>query len=105
MKWTICFRVPKDEVTIDGHRRICFTIPVLIDKYWLRNPNPPDPFVTHFDAESTRHLQTLATIDQFAAELPAEVSSEIQRSVATHMQALGQKLGEGIEITRYATKA
>ncbi len=108
MPWTICIPVPKDLTTIDGSRRICFIIPQLVPPYLGRVPNPPDPpFVTHpnFDQEKARHLQALATIDQVAEELPAELSRDIQRSVAAHMQSLGQKLGVGIELSRHYQKA
>jgi len=44
-------------------------------------------------------LQVLATIDQFAEGLPGELSRDIQRSVATQMQSLGQKFGVGIELS------
>ncbi len=103
MSWTICIPVPKDSTTIDGSRRICFIIPQLVPVHLWRRPNPPDPpFLTHpeFDQEKARHLQTLATIDQIAEELPAELSRDIQRSIAAHMQSLGQKLGVGIELSR-----
>jgi hypothetical protein len=50
-------------------------------------------------------LQILATIDQVAEELPGELSRDIQRSVAAHMQSLGHKLGVGIELSRHPQTA
>ena len=105
MSWTICIPVPKDATTIDGKRRICFIIPQLVPVHLWKEPDPP--FVTHpdFDKERARHLQTLATIDQIAEKLPAELSRDIQLSVATHMRSLGEKLGVGIELSRHNYKA
>ena len=108
MSWTICVPVPKDSTTIDGTRRICFLIPQIVPPSLWHLPNPPDPpFVTHpaFDPERARQLQVLATIDQVASELPAELSRDIQRSVGEQMQSLGQKLGVGIELSRHYQKA
>lgn len=108
MPWTICLPVPKDETTIDGSRRICFFVPVLVWPPYLGPPLPdPPPFVTlpDFDQEKIRHLQILATIDRVAEELPGELSHDIQRSVAAHMQSLGQNLGPGIELSRHTQAA
>ncbi len=101
MSWTICPRVDKESTTING--RICFHIPLLVPRRLLV-PNPPDPpFLTHtgFDPESTRHLQVLATIDEVAEVLPAELARDIQRMVIQHMKTLGQKLGAGVELSRH----
>jgi hypothetical protein len=102
MSWTMCIPVPKDSTTIDGSRFICFIIPQIVPvQFW---PNPPDPpFFKHpsFDGERVRYLQALATIDHLAEKLPADLSHDIQRSVAAHMQTLGQKLGVGIELSRH----
>jgi hypothetical protein len=102
MTWTtICIPVPKDATTIDGSRRICFTVPVLIPVHL----DPRPPFVTHpaINQEYARHLQVLATIDQIAEELPGELSHDIQHSVAAHLQSLGRKLGVGIELSRHTS--
>jgi hypothetical protein len=85
MSWTICLPVPKDATTIDGSRRICFTISTpYVPRLDPRPPEPRPPFVIHpnINPEDARHLQVLATIDQFAEELPSELSRDIQRSVS-----------------------
>ena len=102
MPWTICIRIPKDSTTIDGHRQFCF--PIYVDTI-IFDPRPPEPRppifnLTEFDQEKARYLQLLATIDQVAEELPNELSRDIQRSVAAHMQSIGQNLGVGIELFR-----
>jgi len=105
MSWTICIPVPKDRTTIDGSRKICFFIPQVRPPQL--KPGPPDPpFVTHpnFDRAIAWQLQALATIDELAETLPAELSRDIQRSVDAHMQSLGQKLGVGIELCRHPTE-
>jgi hypothetical protein len=106
--WTICVTPHKDKDSISvehGRRQICWLVPQYIPE---RMPGPPDPpFVTHpdLDAEKAKHLQVLATIDQFAEQLPADLSRDIQRSVATHMQSMSQKFGPGIELHRRGKKA
>jgi hypothetical protein len=93
-KWRICIRI--------GHRKICFCIPLLIDPRVFVKPEP-DPFFEHpdFDRASIKHLQVLVTIDRFAAELPAELSRDIQRSVEANLRTLTEKLGEGVELSQH----
>ncbi|SRR6266496_94946 len=103
MFWTICVPVPKDSVTIDGNRLICFVVPIPdVLRYIPNHPDPPE-FLTHpdFDQEKVRYLQALATIDHFAEKLPAELSRDIQHSVAAHMRSLGEKLGAGVKLSRH----
>jgi hypothetical protein len=100
MPYTICFPVPHDRITRDGHRVACICIPFVVPPHlWT----PPDPgFLVHpdLDSDQVRHLQFLATIDQVAEKLPADLSREIQASVAAHMQTLGKRLGHGITLSK-----
>jgi hypothetical protein len=93
-KWRICFKL--------GHRKICFCIPLLIDPIRLLKPEP-DPFfeLPDFDRASITHLQVLATIDRFAAQLPAEFARDIQKSVGASLRTLTQKLGDGAELSQH----
>ena len=108
MVWIICWpvREKKGEVVADLNRQICHVIPAVI-------PNPP-----HFSPpipqwlipddvrpEDLRQLQTLATIDQLAADLPGHLSADIHRPIAVHMRLLGEKLGGGIELSRHDMKS
>jgi len=99
MRWTICVPVPKDRVTIDGSRYICF--PVYVDERPLRLQPDPTLF-THpdFSKEDVHALQYLAAIDYLADQLPRETAHDIRHSVDSHMQALGKKLGPGISLSR-----
>jgi hypothetical protein len=93
--------VDKESTTING--RICFRIPLIVPERSLV-PNPPDPpFLAHagLGPESARHLQVLATIDELAEILPAELSHDLQRIVIQHMKKLGEKLGPGVEFSRH----
>ena len=106
--WRICFRVPKLAASIDGKNHVCVEIPLIVPVPGRPGPGPgPEPFLTHpgFGQEKVRHLQTLATIDQVAAELPVELSRDILRSVAAHMQSLGHELGADIELSRHTPQA
>ena len=96
-KWRLCFKI--------GNRKFCICIPLVIPEWRFRVPEP-DPFLFHpeFDQESVKHLQVLVTIDRLAAELPAEFSREIQRSVEGNLRTLTQKLGEGVELSQHAEK-
>ncbi len=106
MPWTICF--PKDTKKFSTLKRICVDIPQLV-RWPLRLPPLPDPlpFITlpDFGQEKVRHMQILATIDAVAEELPGELSRDIQRSVAAHMQSFGHDLGEDIELSRHTQTA
>lgn len=86
----ICFRIPKDEVTIDGSRRYCIYIPILLPPWWkkFRNPGGPvelftDGWMTsnQLNATQARDLSVLATMHELASQL----SPAIQRSLEGSM--------------------
>lgn len=106
MPWTICLPGHKDPEKFYPPG-ICFTVPDLVWPLYLGPPIPDPPFVTlpGFDQEKIRHLQILATIDGVAEELPGELSRDIQRTVAAHMQSLGHNLGAGIKLSRHTQTA
>ena len=106
MSWTICFPVAKDRVTVDGNRWICITIPIYYIPRLIVKPDPP-PFFNHpdFDKEKVLQMETLATIDELAGKLPAELSRDIQHSVAAHMKSFAEKLGGSAEVSRSQQRA
>ncbi len=97
--WILCF--------FDGVQRICVRIPILIEWYWGLKPPPPPPWIEgkRIEPDMAKYLQTLATIDRVAAELPAQYARDIQRTVEAHIQSIGKTLGEGVEISRRAEQA
>ncbi len=108
MAWIICWQVreKKGEVVVDLNRQICHMIPVVIpDPPHFRIPIPQWLIPDDVRPEDLRQLQTLAAIDQLAADLPGHLSADIHRSVAANMRLLGEKLGEGIELSRHDMKS
>jgi hypothetical protein len=97
--WTICFPRTAPDPTILTLKRVCITIPELVDL--LEFPRP-EPWIRHraIDRDSARHLQALATIDRIAAELPAEMSRGFLQLVDTQMQTFDKKLADAGAISR-----
>jgi hypothetical protein len=106
MVWILCWKVreKKNEVVVDLNTQICHVIPVVVPG--LPHFGPPIPqglIPDDVRPEDLQHLQTLAAIDQLAVDLPGQLSADIHRTVAANMRLLGEKLGGGIELSRYDT--
>lgn len=104
MAWTICFPIDKDHITVDGRKKICITIPLLIPVDFKLPPEPPQPpFLIHdkIDPKEANVLQTLATVYKISEMLPNEFSHEIQKTVTNHMNNFASRLGKGVNISNH----
>jgi hypothetical protein len=98
MSWRICLNRPTRPDEISIRPPICFDIPILVDRGFPKGP--PGPTEDVF----TSNVRALATIDRIAEMLPAELSHDIQRSVATHMKSLCKNLGPEVTLSRHTQK-
>lgn len=101
---TICLRIPKDQVTVDGSREVCVYIPTLVIPWWRKFRNPGDPVELFTDGwirseqigvKQARDLSILATVH----ELVGHLSPQVQRS----LEAPVSQAFKTIELPKFAT--
>lgn len=100
--WRICLTIPIPRglpVGIAIEKKFCFYIPILVDRFWRRGPQPePWLILDERPFEFAQDLQILATIADLSRELSPEFGRTLNDGIEQAFSALKKQLPESVEL-------